>query len=409
MTDRANGKNDVLAKKLRRFAFTWNNYTMENVDHLRKLTHERLDYLVVGFEVGEQNHVPHLQGYIEFNVGISGLSAIKVLDPNTFSTKKLKGQTDRTLVKNSKVSLLAVNGSRDDNIRYCKKEESKDPNFPEKFFEIIIREKRQGERTDFHRCVEMIDDGADLAQVALELPEIALKYHAGIERISEAMKVKKSFEGFQELYRDIELSPWQKRLAKMTKNPPSKTFRKIHWYYDNGGCRGKSTIAKWLIAFRGAIRFNITSGRDISSAYNGEPVVVFDFAREIEEKIRYGIIEALIDGTLFSGKYKSAQKCFNVPWVIVLANCKPDYGTMTPDRWIIHDLSNCAQFGGDFFDELTVKELAENREYDNGFDENKLNKIEQILLRKGLYIFESDTFLSKKEKNEFDKLAHGIA
>lgn len=103
---------------------------------------------------------------------------------------------------------------------------------------------------------------------------------------------------------------------------------------------GKTWMGKFLEATRNA--FYIRGGKhaDIAYAYNKEPVVVFDFAREQEEKISYGQIEKFKDGRVFSAKYESEMKRFKDVKVIVFSNFKPDMSKLSKHRWVVMDLGD---------------------------------------------------------------------
>lgn len=98
-------------------------------------------------------------------------------------------------------------------------------------------------------------------------------------------------------------------------------------------------MGKFLEASKNA--FYIRGGKhaDIAYAYNYEPVVVFDFTREQEERVSYGQIEKFKDGRVFSSKYESEMKRFKGVKVIAFSNFYPDKGKLSEDRWdvmVIH-------------------------------------------------------------------------
>lgn len=320
----------ALSKKLRRFRFTWNNYSQEIVAHLKENLPKVVDYLVIGFEKAPTTGTKHLQGYVEFAYPISGTAA--------------KGKLDPFLKTKSAVILFECKASREDNIAYCKKIETGDPDYPEKFFELIRKEKKMGERNDIYReTFDIIQEASDFAEVAEAFPEMALKHHAGIDRIMSATKAKKGFDAFKKMYSEYMLTPWQQRLANMVSKPASKNNRTINWYYEYKGGRGKSIMANWLVAMRGAIKFDCGSGKDIIHAYNGEPIVIFDFSRTIEERVNYDIMEKLLSGNVFSPKYSSSHKYFPAPWIIVFANWMPKISAVSSDRWRLVSLNKVKQ------------------------------------------------------------------
>ncbi len=74
--------------------------------------------------------------------------------------------------------------------------------------------------------------------------------------------------------------------------------------------------------------FIVSGGKvaDIAHAYDEQPIVCFDLSRTMVDHCDhvYSMIEKFKDGCIFSGKYESRTKIFDVPHVIVFANFKPD-------------------------------------------------------------------------------------
>ena len=104
----------------------------------------------------------------------------------------------------------------------------------------------------------------------------------------------------------------------------------------------------------------ITTGdkvADISHAYNSELIVVFDPPHTMTEHCDhiYSMIECFKNGALFSGKYQSVLKVFDVPHVTVFANFMPNESKLSKDRWMIKDIND-----GDIYENDTPYEEEED-------------------------------------------------
>ena len=51
--------------KYAHWVFTLNNYTEEEEEKLKNYYDKYCRYMIYGYEVGENRHIPHLQGYIQ--------------------------------------------------------------------------------------------------------------------------------------------------------------------------------------------------------------------------------------------------------------------------------------------------------------------------------------------------------
>lgn len=111
--------------------------------------------------------------------------------------------------------------------------------------------------------------------------------------------------------------------------------RTCHWYCDGQGGWGKSTLATDLMVNHGAYVVENCKTADIAYLYNGQPIVIFDFVRDQEERINYHAIESIIQGRILSTKYLPQNKLYAPPHVIVFANFAPDQSKLSKDRWNI--------------------------------------------------------------------------
>ncbi len=71
----------------------------------------------------------------------------------------------------------------------------------------------------------------------------------------------------------------------------SQEERKVLWYWEHVGNAGKSFLADWLEINRDA--FVVTGGKfaDIAYAFNYQEYIVFDYARDQEDRFPYKLLE----------------------------------------------------------------------------------------------------------------------
>lgn len=138
-----------------------------------------------------------------------------------------------------------------------------------------------------------------------------------------------------------ELYDWQKEIMDIVKGPVHD--RKIYWFWDQTGNKGKSSLAKHLCMF---YRCCLCGGgaKDNFFAINkflentDLDIVIFDIPRCSFNSISYKTIEGVKNGLIFSSKYESGQIMFNSPHVIVFANFPPNCGKLSIDRWVIKEI-----------------------------------------------------------------------
>ena len=82
---------------------------------------------------------------------------------------------------------------------------------------------------------------------------------------------------------------------------------------------------------------------DLCHAYSGQPICIFDYVRDAKEYVGYGVIEQLKNGILFSPKYESGLKRFDVPHVFVFANFLLEEGKFSGDRVKLFELNSIGQ------------------------------------------------------------------
>lgn len=110
--------------------------------------------------------------------------------------------------------------------------------------------------------------------------------------------------------------------------------RHIYWYWEPDGNVGKSDFVKWCVVHLGATFVDGGSGKDIAHSLPDHPkIILFDFPREMEERIPYGAIERCKNGNVFSPKYESRAKTYNRPHIVCFANFPPEESVMSKDKF----------------------------------------------------------------------------
>ena len=139
------------------------------------------------------------------------------------------------------------------------------------------------------------------------------------------------------ILKDEQLYDWQKDLVERLKDEPDD--RKIVWLWEPDGCKGKTSIAKYLHVTQKAVYLG-GKAADMKHCIvqyiekNPAPrVVLINIPRASKDFVSYTGIEEIKDGLFFSGKYEGGMVCFNSPHVVVFSNEEPDYSKMSGDRW----------------------------------------------------------------------------
>jgi len=321
--------NDFLKGRARRHAFTWFNYTEDDVNRLKSFTKNDVDFLCFGHELTTEGGA-HLQGYVEWNRGVSGYQMLK------------------TLLGRNKISPCPIRGSvaekvRAANVAYCSKDESADPAYPTKYFELAHKIKSPGARTDIYNdLMTKVEDGATLVEIAREFPEQALKHTSGLQTLITAFEEDDALQANKaELLELWKCRKWQHELIEMVKRP-STDRRHIYWFWDAEGNKGKSELANYLELFHDAEVMTNGKYADVVHGWRKKPIVIFDFARDLEDRINYGVLEAIKNNRAFSTKYNSGPKRGRgANHVIVFANYPPDRtgSKISLDKLIIRHLT----------------------------------------------------------------------
>jgi len=165
-----------------------------------------------------------------------------------------------------------------------------------------------------------------------------------------------------------ELYPWQKEIEGFMCEKADK--RSIIWVWDEKGCNGKTELLKYLVSKYGAIFTCGGKNSDIINLiYNNRKymectentAVIWNLPRTVESGyISYNAIECIKDGIISNNKFECGSFICRNPHVLVFANCLPNRGAMTADRWKIFKIHNKELIkweGGDESHEYDFHEL----------------------------------------------------
>lgn len=148
---------------IRRLCITLNNYTEDEVILFKRRFTELGKYGIIGREHNVGNEpggiaegTPHLQAYINLS------------KPTKFNTLRLAFP---------RAHIEQANGSEDENIAYCSKEDEQPWTFGVP--------GGQGRRTDLEDAANIIRDGGSMRDVAIAQPSAFIRYHRGLRAYQE--------------------------------------------------------------------------------------------------------------------------------------------------------------------------------------------------------------------------------
>lgn len=313
---------------------TLNNYTPEELEHLRAVTTHKdtkIKYITWNQEVGE-NGTPHLQIYAQAFDKLSVSAWHKSLG--------------------SRIANIVPTQNQERAIKYCQGfeyDESTHSYVPkpgsspfEEFGKPPCTD--QGSRTDLHTAhAEILK--RPLAEVMLsgEHTQAIASHYAFFKDLDTHAQADRAFKRARIQHNEFmaQRTPlaWEQVLHDIIAAPPCS--RSIHWFVDMVGETGKTINAKSLYFNHNA--FYCTGGKasDIAHAYQYQPIVVFNLVASQDKDTQaylYTILEQFKDGIFSSGKYNSMIKTFPIPHVIVMSNEWPDESRMKKSRIVVHNI-----------------------------------------------------------------------
>ena len=159
--------------------------------------------------------------------------------------------------------------------------------------------------------------------------------------------VERKEDASLEKFLSYDLRVWQLLVVRILESPAAKNDdRSIIWIVDKEGNKGKSFLSFYLKHQYNAFRITgKVKSTDFAYAYNEEPIVIFDLARDSENYVNYDLMEEIKNGSLWSPKYESAVKTFQHTNIIVLvfSNYEPNYSKVSYDRWKMFHLDKYSE------------------------------------------------------------------
>lgn len=293
-----------IGPRAKHWCFTMNNYTPANLDLLSSPI-EGVDYMVFGKEIGASG-TPHLQGTV------------------CFQSRKRRAQVTAILGQ----AHYTVTRHLTQSIEYCKKdgditEWGTPPNTGGK----------DEKRSDLEEFKASVKEGV------LSLKELR-ELHSNVC----AMFPRFVSEYIKDQQKEVKvpcfpLRPWQAELCQTLNLPPDS--RKIIFIVDIEGNKGKSWFARYYQDHHENVQI-IVPGKKADMAYvvnTTTRVFFFDCPRSKQgDFIQYDFLEEVKNGFIFSGKYESTIKKFDVPHIVVMMNEMPDEMKLSRDRYSIKSL-----------------------------------------------------------------------
>ena len=304
-----------MPSQAKRWCFTLNNYTSEEVNSITALSdREDVQYLVFGYETGDQG-TPHLQGYVYFSVA------------KRFAT--VTGLIPRAHLEVSR-------GTPKEASEYCKKESN--------FVEFGALPGGQGTRSDIDRIIEWLDEFIESHSRAPTAREVAQQQPKALLRYRDFI----SFAQLRAPEPDLitgECREWQSDLESLLSDPCSDS-RSIHFFVDERGGSGKTWFQQYLFTKMPNRVQMLQPAQFKDMAYLIDPskdIFLINVPRGRMESfsLNFSILECLKDRVVQSTKYTPMMKVLSrLPHVVVFSNEDPPRNILSTDRYKVNNLYN---------------------------------------------------------------------
>lgn len=255
-----NTKTKTRVNASKKWCFTYNNYEESEIGEDGSIIlrfKEKCNVFIIGLEIGDSG-TPHMQGYCEFKEKLRPIESLKL---------------------NDKIHWEKARGSREENERYCSKEN------------VLIK-------YGFPKEIKIIENLLEWQQDVINL--------IGTE--PDGRKVHWYFDNAGGIGKSL--------LVKL-----------LCYKYGAVMCAGKSADMKYMI-----VKYHEKNDRY-------PEIVIFDVPRSMKDYLSYSGIEEIKNGCFASSKYECDMVIMNAPHILVFANDEPEYDKLSKDRWVIHDLN----------------------------------------------------------------------
>lgn len=303
-----------MGTRVKKWCFTVNN-PLFCVDYYTTLSKDvRCLRFIFGVETGQRG-TRHLQGYIEFKNPVRFTVVREVLSAHWEPAKGSSHQNFRYCSKDGEYQLF---GNWDAEIKSCRNGSSS----REKIcYAGLVSELLSDSRSNAMVRPEYIRNKRNIDEIVSSVRELRVRHARYVELCQSRV------------------SEWQHQCLIHIN---SQNRRKICWYYDTEGNKGKTFLAHlFYFIYQFDLFDGITSARDIALMISDDPRgFVIDVTRSNEAHFSYNTLEALKNGFVMTGKYQGIKRIFLPKPVIVFANFMPDTSKLSEDRWCIHSLND---------------------------------------------------------------------
>jgi len=280
---------------------------------------EHVGYLFYTVQRGAQQVAPacHWQGYMELDKVMRIGPALKGLHP-LFAKMHFEARKAPTA---------------EEAIAYCR---DSDTNLDYDAVELGIRGQQGKKRkSPLDEATEAILENPMITQRELDLrfPKATVRYNRQLIDFRQRLRMQVKDDS------DFVPNEWQQEILDKLKETPDD--RHIIWVSDTVGGKGKSRLARHLIAQYDAC---LLSGKEVDMKYAWKnhlgKIAIFDITRAAAEfsDHLYTMAEGLKNGNICSAKYESCMVPFEAPHVIFFANFAWDRSKWSLDRVIEMDL-----------------------------------------------------------------------